>query len=140
MRLKDTLGLSYLVKLVEHKMRNEIDSALSSLGLTAAQYSTLSTLEAEEKMTNAELARKCEVTPQTMHRIMQNLELVGFVKKTYSDEHCLKINFEMTAKAYKIVCKAHEAVNEIEKNTIKGMSKSQYQELELALNKCLQNL
>ena len=140
MRLKDTLGLSYLVKLVEHKMRIKIDSALVSLGLTAAQYSTLSTLENEEKMTNAELARKCAVTPQTMNKIMQNLEADGFVKKTNSPEHGLKIHFEMTAKAHKVVCKAHEAVNEIEKNTIKGMNKPQYQDLEIALKKCLANL
>ena len=140
MRLKDTLGLSYLVKLVEHKMRNEIDAALLHLGLTAAQYSTLSILESEEKLTNAELARKCSVTPQTMNKIMQNLENEGFVKKTNSQEHALKINFEMTAKAHKIVCRAHEAVNEIEKNTIKGMNKTQYQELEAALKKCLENL
>lgn len=140
MRLKDTLGLSYLVKLVEHKMRNEIDAALLHLGLTAAQYSTLSTLESEEKLTNAELARKCSVTPQTMNKIMQNLESDGFVKKTNSTEHGLKINFEMTAKAHKVVCKAHASVNEIEKNTIKGLNKSQYQDLETALKKCLENL
>lgn len=140
MRLKDTLGLSYLVKLVEHKIRNEIDSSLSSLGLTAAQYSTLSALESEEKLTNAELARRCAVTPQTMNKIMQNLEADGFVRKSNSKEHGLKINFEMTAKAHKVVCKAHASVNEIEKNTIKGINKAQYQEFEEFLKKCLENL
>ena len=140
MRLKDTLGLSYLVKLVEHKVRNKIDAALLHLGLTAAQYSTLSILENEEKLTNAQLARMCSVTPQTMNKIMNNLEQDGFVKKTSSADHGLKINFEMTAKAHKIVCKAHTAVNEIEKNTIKGLNKTQYQDLENALKKCLENL
>lgn len=137
MRFQDTLGISHLIKLVEHELSLKVDGTLQAVDLTMAQYSTLSALESEEKLTNAELARKCSVTPQTMNRILQNLEKQALVKKSLNPEHALKQDFVLTKKAHKLICEAHALVNEVEKEFISILSTAEYDSLKSILNKTL---
>ena len=51
-----------------------MDRALVELNLTTPQYSVLSELHEFPGLSNADLARKSFVTPQTMNLIVQNLE------------------------------------------------------------------
>lgn len=140
MRLKDTLGLSHKLKIVEHELRQQIELELAKLGLTLPQYTVLSCLEEKSTATNAELARKSSVTPQTMNKIMQNLERNGFVTKLQNAEHGLKQDFKMKPKAEKTLCDAHVLVNDIELKMVKGFSKKHIKEFEEILEKYLQNL
>lgn len=136
MRLKDTIGISYFLRSAEHEMTQKVDKVLKKLGLTSAQYAVLSLVEEEASLTNAELARRCSVTPQTMSRIMKNLERDGFVKKKSRDNNKLMFDFEMTGKGKKTICLAHEKVNEIEKELVKDLSAKQIQDLKKLLQKC----
>lgn len=140
MRFKDTIGISHLLKMVEHELSQKIDTKLQELGLTLPQYSTLSMIEADPKITNASLARKCSVTPQTMNRILQNLEKANFVKKTANPNHGLKMDFTLTAKALKVLCDAHSLVNDVELCFIKGLSKTESGKLQQVLKKALGNM
>lgn len=130
MRFEDTLGISHTLKAAEREMRQRLEMALQPLGLTSAQYTVLSTLEVECDLTNAELARRCYVTPQTMNRIMQNLEDSGFVKKSTDESHALKLQFKLTAHAKKLVCTAHIAVNQVELDMVKALNKKEIRQLE----------
>jgi DNA-binding MarR family transcriptional regulator len=60
-------------------LRAATDEALREIELTSPQYSALNALSREPGMTNAELARRCSVTPQTMHAIVGGLESAGLV-------------------------------------------------------------
>jgi DNA-binding MarR family transcriptional regulator len=140
MRFKDTLGLSHKLKIVEHELCQKIELELAKLSLTLPQYTVLSHLEEKITATNAELAKKSSVTPQTMNRIMQNLERDGFVVKLKNSEHGLKQDFKMKPKAEKILCDAHALVNDIEIKMVKGFTKKSIKEFEGILEKCLQNL
>lgn len=134
MRLKDTIGISYYMRSAQHELTNEIDAALKKLNLTSAQYSVLALSEEQAGLSNAELARRLSVTPQTMSRIMKNLEKNGFVKKGEVSE------FSLTQKGEKIVCSAHEAVNEIETVMVEGLSKNQINDLKQVLQTCFENI
>jgi DNA-binding MarR family transcriptional regulator len=134
MRLKDTIGISFYLRSAEHELRNSIDEILKKLKLTSAQYSVLSLCEERPNLTNADLARELSVTPQTMSRIMKNLEKNGHIQKDDGSE------FSLTAKGAKVICKAHEEVNDIEKILVKGLSKKEVQELKDVLQHCFQNM
>ena len=60
-------------------LRAETDDALREIGLTSPQWTALDALSWEPGMTNAELARRCSVTPQTMHAIVVGLESAGMI-------------------------------------------------------------
>ena len=60
-------------------LRAALDESLREIELTWPQYAALDALSREPGMTNAELARRCSVTPQTMHAIVLGLESAGMV-------------------------------------------------------------
>jgi len=140
MRFTETLGISHRLKIIENELRQNLEDALFDLGLTLPQYAALSFLEEKSTATNAELARKSFVTPQTMNKIMVNLEKNGFVTKAPNVEHGLKQDYAMKPKAKRILCKAHVRVNKIELKMVEGISKADLVYFYGVLDKCLQNL
>ena len=71
----------YLVKRVQVALRSAMDRALLSEDLTTPQYGVLSALQKAPGLSNAELARRSFVTPQTMIRIVASLEDKGLVTR-----------------------------------------------------------
>jgi DNA-binding MarR family transcriptional regulator len=140
MRLEETLGLSYQLKIAEHLMRQKIDEILAPLGLSHAQYTVLSCLESEIQLTNAGLARKCSVTPQTMIRLLKNLERDGFVKKSAQADHGLKIDLKLSAKGLKTVCKAHMSVDKVERKVASTLKVKDQKALMESLKLCIESL
>lgn len=140
MRAKDTMGLSQILSHTKHEMRRQMEQELEPLDLSAAQYGALSELEQTPALTNAELARACYVTPQTMIRIVQDLKKRGFIVGNDHADHGLKIQCQLTKKALDVLCKAHEKVFELEKRTVKGLKSAEVRELIETLTKCFANL
>lgn len=137
MRFEETVGISSLLNHVEHELSQRIEQSLRPLGLTLPQYSTLSFIEMGEALTNADLARRCYVTPQTMNRILQNLLKMKLVKKVSASNHKLKLYFTLTPTATKLVCDAHVIINDIEKKMIRGLGKKDFGVLEQQLKSFL---
>lgn len=140
MRFKDTIGVTYILSRTELIVRKHVDKALAKFGLTSPQYSVLAVLEEGQRATNAELARICAVTPQTMSRIVQNLERDGFLIKNKEVKNGLKLYYGLTKKAEKTVCSAHVAVNSIEMKMVKGIGKSDLDKFQKIMNLCGDNL
>lgn len=133
MRFKDTIGISHLITGVENKMRIVLDAALEDIGMSLAQYSALSALEVQQPLTNADIARACGVTPQTMNRIMSALTIAKLVTKIESEEHGLKVNYALSSLALKRLCLAHEVVHKIEKLSLKGVTAADLKNLQSSL-------
>src|ERR1700722_9693573 len=79
--------IGYLLKRVQHSLRSRMDKVLESKGLTTPQYAVLSFLENEPGASSAELARRSFVTPQTMIRIVENLETLGLIRREPHPTH-----------------------------------------------------
>lgn len=73
--------IGYLVKRAQHALRLKIDKSLDELNLTLPQFVALSHISEEAGISNAELARRAFVTPQTMHRIISGLEKQGLINR-----------------------------------------------------------
>lgn len=140
MRFKDTIGITHILSRTELIARKEVDKVLSKFGLTSPQYSVLAALEEDHLATNAELARNCSVTPQTMSRIVQNLERDGFLIKSSNEENGLKLYYGLTKKAEKTICAAHVEVNKIETKMVAGISKADLKRFQKLMQLCCDNL
>lgn len=82
---QDEVG--YLVKQLQREVRAQLDRALSAHGVTMATYAAMAVLSDVDGLSNAELARRCFVTPQTMHRIVGDLEAEGLVERHPDPNH-----------------------------------------------------
>jgi DNA-binding MarR family transcriptional regulator len=79
--------IGFALKLAQQALRTHMDEALQQIGLTTPQYAVLNFLQAEPGASNAELARRSFVKPQTMQGIVVALERSGFVARAPHAKH-----------------------------------------------------
>jgi DNA-binding MarR family transcriptional regulator len=109
----DSFG--FLLKRAQHALELTTERRLQSVGLTLAQYSALAALEASDgKLSNAELARRCSVTAQTMHRVVALLERNGWVTRKAHPRHGRIQDVILARKGKVTVVKAHKVVRGVE--------------------------
>ena len=63
------------------------DAGLREIGLTTPQFAVLTFLQQESGASNAMLARRAFVTPQTMQAILVALERAGYITREAHPEH-----------------------------------------------------
>jgi DNA-binding MarR family transcriptional regulator len=79
--------IGFALKQAQQALRTRLDSELREIGLTTPQYAVLAFLEVEAGASNAALARRAFVTPQTMQAILVALERAGLIARTPHPEH-----------------------------------------------------
>lgn len=105
----------YLLKRAEHALRLTMDRDLATVGLTTPQYAALSALEREAEISNAELARRCFVTPQTMHRLVETLGREALLDRADGDRGRGRTQrLRVTASGKATLRRAHRLVEAIE--------------------------
>ena len=65
---------AYLLKRAQAALHSALAQALREHGATIAQYAVLTAVDEEPGLSNADLARRAFVTPQTMNQVMRQLE------------------------------------------------------------------
>ena len=89
--------IGFALKQAQQALRTRLDAGLRDIGLTTPQYAVLAFLEVEEGASNAELARRAFVTPQTMQAILVALERAGFIARIPHPQHGRIQATELTA-------------------------------------------
>ena len=74
--------LSYALARLERALRKELDERLRAHGLTVPQFTALAILSARGELSNAQLARRCYVTPQSMSEVILALERDGLITRS----------------------------------------------------------
>lgn len=109
----ETLG--YALKRAQQAMRLHMDRQLKEIGLNAPQYNVLASLEAEPGASNARLARRAFVTPQTMQAMLVTLEQSGLIERLPDAEHGRIQRTELTEKGRSSLAQAHLAAQKSER-------------------------
>lgn len=111
-RPHETFG--YALKQAQQAMRLRMDRSLSKIGLTAPQYAVLANLEDEPGASNAALARRAFVTPQTMQGMLVKLERAGMIERRPDTAHGRIQRTELTAEGRHALLQAHEITSDVE--------------------------
>lgn len=90
--------IGFALKLAQQALRTRLDTGLREIGLTTPQYAVLTFLEVEPGASNAALARRAFVTPQTMQAILVTLERAGFISRTAHPVHGRVQTTELTTR------------------------------------------
>jgi DNA-binding MarR family transcriptional regulator len=129
--------VGYLLKRAQQALRSRMDRVLERKGLTTPQYSVLSWLERQPGISSAELSRRSFVTPQTMIRIVENLETLGLIRREPHPTHGRILIASLTRKGETVVAACHAEVNAVENQMLHGLTKREQVELRGLLLRCI---
>jgi DNA-binding MarR family transcriptional regulator len=119
--------ISYVVARLERVVRREIAQRVAPL--TVSQYTALSVLRDRSGLSNAQLARRVFVTPQSMTEVVTVLEHQGLVRRTPDAEHRRILRIELTPHGREVLADCDAAVGEMEETMVAGLSGAERESL-----------
>jgi DNA-binding MarR family transcriptional regulator len=107
--------LGYRLKLAQHALHLRLEEALRPLGLSPAQYAVLAELNVRPEQTNADLAERAFITPQSMQGVLARLETIGLVKRRQDTHHGRRQLARLTSAGHAKAEAANAEVMRVEK-------------------------
>jgi DNA-binding MarR family transcriptional regulator len=117
-----TPTLLYLVGRMDRVVRRHINEAIKDRGLSVNQYTTLSVLDRRSGLSNAQLARRALVSPQSMNEVLLTLERRGLVRRRAHPEHGRILQTRLTAKGRRLLAACDAEVREVEERMVGDLS------------------
>lgn len=132
--------IGYLIKRAQAALRARMERAVEVHGLTTPQYAALSALEQEPGLSNAELARRCFVTPQTMIRVVDKLASRGLIERAGHETHGRVLVTTLTREGERAVASCHADVGRVEQQMLAGIARRDRERLRALLVRCIESL
>lgn len=130
----------YVLKHVQDALRKTMDERLEEAALTTPQYAALAALGREGGLSNAELARRCFVTPQTMHSMVTRLVEEELLHRRPDPDHGRKQQLHLTDEGQARLDQAHEIVEDIEQIMTADVSSEALDQAKEVLIECAASL
>ncbi|GAA3591170.1 MarR family transcriptional regulator [Nonomuraea rosea] len=130
----------YLIKRAQLVLHEAMVSALAPHGLTVSQYAALTALSEEPGLSNADLARRAFVTPQSMNVVLRELEDRGLLSRRPHPRHRKVLQAELTAGGRDLLDPAGLAVDGVESRMLAGLSPQARSGLADGLTACIDAL
>ena len=128
--------ISYAVGRLERVLRRRIVAALEPDGLPLPAYATLSVLRAENGLSNAQLARRALVTPQSMNEVLNLLVERGFVRRRAEPGHGRILRTELTRAGQRALERCDRAVDAVEQEMLADLDADEEAFLRALLVRC----
>jgi DNA-binding MarR family transcriptional regulator len=132
--------LLYLIGRIDRVVRRAIDDVVKEHGLSVNQYTTMSVLEHHSGLSNAQLARRSLVSPQSAHEVLLSLEGRGLVRRRAHPDHGRILQTRLTAKGRRTLRACDQRVREVEASMVKRLSLRKRTALRQALLDCVHAL
>ena len=131
---------AYLLKRAQAALHSALAQALREHGATIAQYAVLTAVDEEPGLSNADLARRAFVTPQTMNQILRELEQLHWVTRHQHPGHGRILQAALTDSGRQTLRACHSAAGAVEEQMLAGLSPARREQLATALRACIQAL
>jgi DNA-binding MarR family transcriptional regulator len=132
--------ISYVVGRLDRALRREIGALVAPHGLSVPQYTALSVLRERTGLSNAQLARRSYVTPQSMSEVIASLERDGLVERSPAANHGRVLETSVTAEGLDVLARCDAAVNEMERRMLADLDDGDREQLLNALTDCVHRL
>jgi DNA-binding MarR family transcriptional regulator len=134
------LSLIYMVGRVNQGIRRELRTRLSEWGLSVQEYTTMSILDARPELSNAQLARRALVTPQSMIEILSKLEDRELVARVVDPAHGRILRARLTPSGKSILRAADPTVKALQSHLLEGVSAADQERVREALRQAMERL
>jgi DNA-binding MarR family transcriptional regulator len=132
--------VGYLIKRAQMVLHDAMVDGLGSHDLTVTQFAVLTALDEEPGLSNADLARRAFVTPQSMHAVLHELERLQFVVRRPHPQHRRVLQASLTEAGRRTLESAANAVNAVEEQMLHKLSSPARSRLASALSSCVDSL
>ncbi len=130
----------YLIKRAQTVLHDAMVDALGPFGLTVTQFAVLTALEEVPGLSNADLARRAFVTPQSMHAVLLELESRQLLVRHPSPQHRRVLQAELTEGGRGMLEGAAEAIDTVEERMLGKLSDLTRSRFASALSSCIEAL
>jgi DNA-binding MarR family transcriptional regulator len=132
--------LLYLVGRIDRVVRRAMGTVLKGQGLSVNQYATLSVLDRRSGLSNAQLARRALVSPQSMNEVLLALEQRGLVRRRAHPDHGRILQARLTPKGRALLARCDAEVHRVEARMVSGLSNDEQAALRGALLSSIRTL
>ncbi len=132
--------IGHVLKRAQAALRACMDEKLAAKSLNTPQFAALFALKREPGLSNADLARRAFVTPQTMIRIVEGLESRGLVVRTPHPTHGRVIETSLSPSGKKLLAASSQSVIQVETRMLRLLSSREQKHLFELLNRCVEGL
>jgi DNA-binding MarR family transcriptional regulator len=115
-------SLLYLIGRLDRVVRRNIAAVVRDHGLSVNQYTTLSVLDTRSGLSNAQLARRALVSPQSMNEVLLTLEQRGLVRRRAHPEHGRILQARLTPRGRRLLVACDGGVRDVEARMISGLN------------------
>lgn len=107
-------GIAYLIGRLDHMLNRRIRDSIAPMGVTAAQYTALSVFRKHGQLSNAQLAERSMVSPQSANEMVKTMEQRGWIARRSLSTHGRIIQIGLTDVGLELLKQCDAAVVEVE--------------------------
>jgi DNA-binding MarR family transcriptional regulator len=132
--------VTYLIGRLDRALRRRISEALSPFELSVTQYTTLSVLHTRGQLSNAQLASRAFISPQSMNEVVQSLEARKFLTRRTDPSHARIVQLGLTPAGVEVVKRCDIVVRQLEQTMLCRLSAADRDALRASLSECVKVL
>ncbi|HUH87072.1 MAG TPA: MarR family transcriptional regulator [Pusillimonas sp.] len=133
-------GIAYLIGRLDHVLNRRIRDAIAPWEVTAAQYTALSVLNSHGQLSNAQLAERSMVSPQSANEMVKLMQARGWITRESAASHGRIIHIRLTPQGEELLAECDAAVVRVEKALLAELDEDQYAPLHGRLRAMMRGL
>lgn len=135
-----TPGFSYVVGRLDKALAIALGERVSKYGISLPQYTALSVLEIQSGLSNAQLARRAFVRPQSMMQVVSELERKGLIERALEPDNGRILRTKVTPAGHALLKQCSRDVVELEAEMLADIDEKDREVLLNALVSCVRRL
>jgi DNA-binding MarR family transcriptional regulator len=133
-------GLAYLVGRLDHVLNQRLRDGLAPYGLSVPQYTALSVFRAHGSLSNAQLAMRTMISPQSANEMVKQMEGKGWIERRPDPAHGRIIQISLTASGEAILRDCDAQVLEVENIMFADLAREERAQLQAQLRAAVRAL
>lgn len=133
-------GLAYLVGRLDHVLNQRLRDSLAPYGLSVPQYTALSVFRAYGSLSNAQLATRTMISPQSANEMVKQMEGKGWIERRPDPAHGRIIQISLTASGEAILRDCDAQVVDVENIMFADLGKEERAQLQAQLRTAVRAL
>ncbi|CAE6854066.1 hypothetical protein R69658_07307 [Paraburkholderia aspalathi] len=120
-KARPTLRLAYVIGSLDRILRHRMSEALTPLSLTIGQFTAMSVLDAGGQASNAQLAKRSLITPQSANEVMNLMVARRWISREPDPTHGRIVLLRLTDEGREVLRQCEQAVRAIEEKMRAGV-------------------
>jgi DNA-binding MarR family transcriptional regulator len=132
--------ISYVMGRLDLALRRNLSEGLAAVGVTLPQYTALSVLRDRGALSNAQLARRVLITPQSTIKVIAALEAKGLITRVPDPDHGRILRTLLTPNGQDVLDACDRVAAQVEGKMLEELSPEERETLHAGLKSCVRSL